>query len=203
MFKFYKDNMRLVHKFWLNQFAMSLFGFMVIITMSSFDAENSNMFELMATVVAALFFVSLLYDNAWDAGARDRNKITNGRMAFQPLYGVKVALVSYFPTAAFLLFGLLTGVLKLFDISFLDSVGYVCNTIVMFIAHGMFLGFSGLFADAFVNTSIYPFVHPLFLFALMLPAVTAYGMGYYLGAKDLQIKTVFGAAPSNDAPKKK
>ncbi len=203
MFNFYKDNMRLVHKFLLNQFAFSLFGFMVIITVSSFDAEGSNMMELIATAVAALLFLGLLYDNAWDAGAHDKNKITNGRMEFKPFYGTLVALVSYIPTAVFALLGLITGILNLFDVHVFDSVGFVCNTIAMFVGHGMYLGYSGLFADAAVNSPYYSLFHAMFLFVLMIPAIVAYALGYYLGAKDKQIKTLFGAAPTNDAPRKK
>lgn len=203
MYKFYLNNMRLVHKFLLNQFAISLFGFMVIITMSSFDTEGSNKVELIATIIAAAFFLYLIFDNAWDAGAHDRNKITNGRMIFQPFYGAKVALTAYIPTFVFTALGLIAGILNAFGVKFLDSVGFVCNTIAMFVGHGMYLGFSGLFADAFRETAYYSLMHPLFLIALSIPGIVIYFLGYYLGAKDFQIKTIFGAKPTNDAPKMK
>ncbi len=198
MLNFYKNNMRLIHKFVLNQIAMSLFGFMVIIAMSAFDTDGSHIFELIATAFAAAFFLSLTYDNAWDAGAHDRNKITNNRMLFKPLFGTKIAAFAYLPTALFVLIGLLVSLFSAFGVSFLNGVGFACNTVAAFVCHGMYLGVTALIA----KTSLYA----LCLAALMLPAIAVYTLGYYLGAKDKQIKTIFfGAAPSTDyiPPKKK
>ena len=190
---FYSNNMKLIHKFLLNQFALSLFGFMTIMAMSSFG----TMAMYVTTVLAALFFASLLYDNAWDEGARDRNKIFNGRLTARPFHGVKVALFSYIPTLVFLIPLLVITIVSLAGVNALDSLMSVLKAIVIFIFNGMYLGFSYGLPDIFPETQC------LFYILYLLPALIAYGLGYYLGTEDKQIKTFFGLAPTTDEPKKK
>ena len=192
MKKFYTENQKLIHKFLLNQLALSLFGFMTIIAMSSFG----NTAMLVTTVMAAAFFAALLYDNAWDIGARDRNKITNGRLKKRPLHGIKVALFAYIPTYVFLVPTVIFTILSLFNVTVLDGIAAVFRAFTIFLCNGMYLGFTYVLPDAF------PTAYPLFFVLYLLPALLAYGLGYYLGTEDIQIKTIFGMAPTTDQPKK-
>ena len=185
--------MMLIHKFLLNQLAMSLFGFMTIIAMSSFGGFTMYV----TTTVAALFFASLLYDSAWDEGARDRNKITNNRLIPRPFHGVKVALFSYIPTYLFLVPYVLLTAVSLMGYTAVDSVAAIFKALTIFLCNGMYLGFSyGL-------TDLFPDTYAFFFILYLIPAVVAYGIGYYLGTKDLQLKTYFGMAPTTDIPVKK
>lgn len=191
--KFYLNNMKLIHKFLLNQFAISLFGFMVIIALSAMSQSAM----IVATVCSALFFAALLYDSAWDEGIHDRSKITNGRLEERPLHGAAVALFSYIPTLVFVLPTVVLALLSAFGINALDGALTVLNAVSLFLCNGMYLGFSYLLAD------IFPHMYYLFFLAYLLPAVFAYGLGYYLGIKDVQIKTLFGMKPTTNAPKKR
>lgn len=193
MKKFYTDNMKLIHKFLLNQLAISLFGFMVIISMSSFG----DIAMYVATAMAALFFCTLLYDNAWDEGARDRNKITNQRLQKRPLHGVKVALFSYIPTLVFVVPTLVFTALAVADIVALEGVAVVFRALSLFLCNGMYLGFTYGLAELFPDT------YTFFLVLYLLPALISYGLGYYLGTEDKQIKTVLGMAPTTNEPIKK
>lgn len=193
MKNFYTQNMKLIHKFLLNQIALSLFGFMTIIAMSAFG----NVAMVITTVFAAAFFACLLYDSAWDEGARDRNKITNGRLIERPLHGVKVALFSYIPTYFFLIPCIILNVLSLVGVSAVDDVFAVFLTLNIFLCNGMFLGFSRTLAG------IFPHTYSFFFIAYLIPAILAYGLGYYLGTKDIQLKTFLGLAPTTDEPQNK
>lgn len=193
MKKFYTDNMKLIHKFLLNQLAMTLFGFMTIIAMSSFG----EIAMYITTFLAAFFFLSLLYDNAWDEGARDRNKITNGRLSPRPMHGVKVALFSYIPTYLFLIPFVVLTFISLMGVTSVDAVAAVFKAFVIFLCNGMYLGFSYGLPDLFPQT------YGFFFILYLIPAIVAYGLGYYLGTEDVQIKTKFGMAPTTDEPKKK
>ncbi len=193
MKNFYLGNMKLIHKFLLNQLAMSLFGFMTIIAMSAFG----DIAMYVTTVIAACFFVSLLYDNAWDEGARDRNKITNNRLSPRPFHGVKVALFAYIPTYLFLVPFVVLTAISLMGYTAVDSVAAVFKAFTIFLCNGMYLGISYGLPDIFPQT--YGFFFVLYL----IPAILGYGLGYYLGTKDIQLKTYFGMAPTTDQPIKK
>lgn len=188
---FYLDNMKLIHKFLLNQFAISLFGFMVIIALSAMSRSAM----IVATVCSALFFAALLYDSAWDEGIRDRSKITNGRLTERPFHGAAVALFSYIPTLIFVLPTVALSLLSAFGVNAVDGALTVLSAISLFLCNGMYLGFSYLLAEIFPN------MYHLFFLAYLLPAIFAYGLGYYLGIKDVQIKTMFGMKPSTNKPK--
>lgn len=191
--KFYVDNMKLIHKFLIFQVAMALFGFTVILSASAFGETAA----LAATTGASVFFLALLYDSAWEEGARDRNRIINGRLKKRPLHGAYVALFAYIPTYVFVLPCAVLTVLLLCGTSlpdFFGSVLTVCKSILIFFCHGMYLGFTSCFADLSPNG------FPLFFLLYPLPAMVAYGFGYFLGAEDKQIKTVFGMKPSTGGP---
>ena len=96
---FYIENMDLVNKFLLNQIVMSILGIMVCLPMAMFgDAAM-----ILASVFASVFFACLLYDNAWDKGFKDSNRVSNNRLKYRPFHGAKVALFAYAPSLLFLL----------------------------------------------------------------------------------------------------
>lgn len=189
---FYLENMKLIHRFLLNQVAISLFGFMVIIATSRVS-QNAM---VIATVCSGLFFCALLYDAAWEEGARDRNRIINGRLKNRPLHGVKVALFAYIPSMLFVIPAAVLTVISLCGVHGADGVLTVLSTISLFVCHGMYLGFSWLLAGVF------PHAYPLFFLAYFIPAAAAYGLGYFLGTKDKQLKTLIGMKPTTGEPRK-
>lgn len=193
MKSFYLNNMKLIHKFLLNQFAISLFGFMVIIALSAMSESAM----IIATVCSALFFAVLLYDSAWDEGIHDRSKITNGRLENRPFHGAAVALFAYIPTMIFVCPTVILSVLSALGINAVDGALTVLSAISLFLCNGMYLGFSYILAEIFPN------MYQLFFLAYLLPAIFAYGLGYYLGIHDVQIKTVFGMKPTTNASKKR
>lgn len=189
---FYLSNMKLIHKFLINQIAISLFGLTVILATSAF----SKMAMVIATICAAVFFNFLLYDSAWDEGAKDRNKVINGRLKERPAHGALVALFANIPTLIFVVPNALLCILALFGLHTFDAVRVVLSILSVFVCNGMYLGFSDLLTDVFPNT------YQLFLLFYVVPSVFSYWLGYLLGLKDKQIKTLFGMKPSTGEVKK-
>lgn len=189
---FYLNNMKLIHKFLINQIAISIFGFTVIIAASLINTTAMTI----ATACAGLFFCALLYDSAWEVGAKDRNKVINGRLEERPAHGAFVALFSYIPTLVFVVPTAIFCLLSLCGVHFFDAVLAVFTPISIFLCNGMYLGFSWLLAGAFPNA------YQLFFVIYLIPAVFSYWLGYMLGLKDKQIKTLLGMKPSTGAPSK-
>ena len=190
---FYTENMKLIHKFLLNQVAISIFGFTVILATSALSPTAM----MISTVFASLFFVSLLYDSAWEEGERDRNRILNGRLEKRPLHGMKVALFAYIPTFLFVIPAFILTLFAVFGIRFWRPVLMVCTAVSLFVCNGMYLGFSNALAGVFPTG--YVLFTPLFL----IPGILAYTLGYYLGIKDIQLKTFIGMKPTTGSPEKK
>ncbi len=194
---FYFDNMKLVNKFLLNQIALSIFGLMVCIPLQalgkSMGSDNpeftGKLYTTIGSILASLFFLYLLYDNAWDEGVRDRNRVSNGRLAYRPFFGAKVALVAYIPTLVFVVPGVISAILRFFDLQFLAGVELVCQAIVMIFFGGTYVGIVFTF-----NT---PHNIVMLIYALcLLPAIFAYMLGYRMGLNDKQLKTYIGMKPT-------
>ncbi len=179
--------MKLINKFLLNQIAMAIFGVMVCLPMPMFG----KVALIIASLVAALFFVALLYDNAWDEGFRDSNRISNGRLNFRAFHGARVALFAYIPTILFWSIWAVSVVLNRLGVEFLNSVGAVCKAIVVFFCNATYLGIVYTF-----NNQVNEVALLLSELVCLLPAVIAYFLGYRLGIIDKQIKTVFGIKPT-------
>lgn len=201
---FYFDNMKLVNKFWINQIAMSIFGIMVCGALSSFGTT----WAIVASALSSFFFAALLYDNAWDEGFRDRNRVTNGRLKFRPFHGAKIALFAYIPTLIFLIPAVISTIIRLCGKDIMSSVEAVCKAVIL-LTNGTYFGiFIGTSPVEYTQTNGVTQVtgddiSMLIAVACLIPAVFAYLLGYRLGLADKQIKTVFGAKPALSADTKK
>ncbi|MBE6678355.1 MAG: hypothetical protein E7597_06145 [Ruminococcaceae bacterium] len=184
---FYLENMDLVNKFWLNQIAMSILGIMVCLPM----VMLGNAGLIIASVFASAFFLCLLYDNAWDRGFKDSNKVSNKRLEFRPLHGAKVAVFAYAPSLFFLSLWALSVIFNVFGIEVFNSVGVIGKAVVELFCNGTYLGI------AYVLLEYIEEPYSIFVVAMcFLPAIGAYGLGYRLGLADKQIKTFFGMKPA-------
>ncbi len=194
---FYLDNMKLINKFLLNQIAISIMGMMVSIALSAINRAAM----LAGSLVTSLLFVSLLYDNAWDEGARDRNRVSNGRLKYRPFHGAKVALFAYIPTLIFIIPGVFNSTLRLFGIHLIDSVEAICKAVVLFFLNGSYLGFVYAANDTLINNGVD--ISLFVALACLIPGIVAYLLGYLMGLKDKQIKEYLGMKPSlGDGAKK-
>lgn len=190
--EFYVDNMKLVNGFVLNQLALSVFGFMVCIAMS----EISETVSIITSILASLFFCSLLYDSAWTEGDRDRNRVSNGRLPLRPLHGAKVALFAYIPTFIFLIPGLITNILNIFGITVFDTLNLICKAILMIFGFGTYLGITYSAIAVFITPGEFDYVSMFVFAACTIPAIVSYALGYRLGLADIQLKTLIGMKPS-------
>lgn len=191
---FYFDNMNLINKFWLNQIALSILGIMVCLPMPSFGTAAL----IIASLFSAIFFISLLYDNAWDEGFKDSNRVSNGRLPLRPFHGAKIAVFAYAPSILFWVLWAVPTLLNCIGVETLNAFGVVGKTLVLFFCNGTYLGL--VYTTLNYIDEVY-----LLLIALVcfIPAIISYGLGYRLGLADKQIKTLFGFKPAlGDGAKK-
>ena len=192
MFHFIKEHSYDIFKLFLTQIAIAILGLVL-----SFSTSSNSMLFFVSSLFAAFFYICLLYSEGWELGAKDRPRITNGRLKFDPIKGARLSLFSN--SLNFVL------VLVLFVSFFLGSksgagigafgslyavVWYIQRTI-----SAMFMGINSYFSP--VNTvegiryiipdSIY---HPVFYLLTIVPSVISVALGYYMGANDRKLLTV-------------
>ena len=180
-------------KMFLNQFAIALFGF--ILVLAAGQAENTTLRNV-TSVFAILFYLFLLYVMTWEIGFRDKVSVETGRKKRNPFTG---ALISLCANSINFILAIFIMLASLLDVAVLSNIGGVCASIAVFI-EGMY---TGLLANHVGGTALnsYWFVY----FLLPIPAMVTCGIAYQLGVHDIKFTSLFDQVyPESDRePSKK
>ncbi len=188
MFRFIKEHSYEIVKLFLTQIGISVLGLVL-----SFATSSNTLLFLFSSIFAAIFYICLLYSEGWELGAKDRPRITNGRMVFDPIKGVRFSLLSNsvnFILVIIMFVALLIGS----NIEFFGNT-YVIVWYIQRTISAMFMGINTYFSPVqtieginyVIPDSLY---QPLFYLISVFPSVCAVGLGYFMGAKDQKLFTV-------------
>ena len=188
MFRFIKEHSYEIVKLFFTQIGIAVFG----LVLSCATNSNSTLF-LISSIFSAIFYNCLLYSEGWELGAKDRPRITNGRMKYTPAKGVYFSLLSNSVNYVFVLIML---VCLLFG-SALELFGniYVITWYIQRTISAMYMGINTYFSPNQVIEGVTYIVpdsifQPLFYLFATIPSVLSVGLGYYMGANDKKLFTV-------------
>ena len=180
-------------KMFLNQFAIAIFGFSLVLAVGK--AENDTLRNIIS-VFAIVFYLFLLYTMTWDIGFKDRIAVTNGRQKRNPYKGALIALCANIPNFIFAIFIALAHIPSAPD--FIHSIGAVCSFLALAL-EGMY---TGLLAISVGGTPLNAMWFMYFL--LPLPAILTCGISYGMGLNDIKLIAGFNAPkPTTRTPEKK
>ena len=162
-----------IFKFWVTQIAMSAFGLLVSLATISTEA---NWMVIISSLFAIGFLCFLLYDMMFMYGLK--HSVNKQDFVPNKLEGLKIAFLSYLPTA-FLVF-----LAVLFYIFGLHSVYSIIKIVLIVIINGTYNGFWWLLSGVVYD--------PLIAIFTLLPGTVACTLGYYLGLRDLPIRKLLG-----------
>lgn len=106
---FFKKNSRLVSQLFINQIGMTIFGAVLTVAVNM-AVKGKSVFLLAVSLFSVIFYLSLIYNVMWEAGARDIIRTESGRMEKTPFYALRVSLLASVPN---------------FFLAFLTLVGFV------------------------------------------------------------------------------
>lgn len=171
LINFIKDNSYTIVKCMLNQLGLTIFGFMLAMAVG----QNTTL-QLLTSIFAIVFYLFLQYSMMWTIGVKDKDKVSNSRIPYNPLKG---AYISIFANLINFIFGFLMMIGQFFNY---DNIYVISNYVNKFI-QAMYLGIS-------VNLPVE--THSIFFTLTSLPAIITCGIAYYLGVKDKRILKFFG-----------
>ena len=182
---FFKNNSRLISKLFINQIGMTIFG--TVLTVAAYmAAKGKGAFLLGVSLFAIAFYLSLVYNVMWDAGARDTIRIDTGRMEKTPFYALRVASFAAIPNFAL---GLLLLIGFFFGYVLILSFGqllYGIMRILVPVLQAMYAGtFSFLLKQVPENVEYLVFTL-LYLFA-SLPMILVSVGSYELGRRNIYL----------------
>ena len=187
MKQFFSTHSYNIVKMFLNQFAIAMFGFVLVLAAG--QAKNGTLRNI-TSVFSVLFYLFLLYVMTWEIGFRDKVSVETGRKKRNPFTG---ALISLCANSINFILAIFITLASLFSVEALSNIGGVCAGIAIFI-EGMY---TGLLANHVGGAALnsYWFVY----FLLPIPAILTCGVAYQMGIHDIKFTSLFNQVyPESD-----
>ncbi len=192
MKRFFADHSYDMVKMLLNQIAIAIFGFSLVLTAGLADSSS---LRNVTSVFSILFYLFLIYITAWDIGYKDKISVAVGKKKYNPFKGVLISLCANafnFVFAIGITLTRLTGGVKTF--------GAICQ-----FCAGIFEGmYAGLLVNEVGGAALNTYWFMYFL--IPLPAILVSGVAYLFGLKDVKFTSFFNRQqyPESDRePKRK
>jgi hypothetical protein len=166
-------------KTFLNQFAVAIFGFSLVLTAG---LAKNDMLRNVSSAAAILLYLFLLYTNAWGIGYRDKVSVESGRKQGSGATGALIALCA---NAFNFLFAILITLASLLDVAVINSIGGIASFLALFL-EGMY---TGLLTNSIGGAALNSYWFTYFL--ITLPAVITCGVAYLAGLHDKKMTTLF------------
>ena len=187
--RFFKDNLDSIVKLYINQIGVAIFAFFLY-TAAGAISENGTttlLMKVLISVFAVLFYFVLIYNVAWEIGAKDKIRIDGGRMERKDSKGIYLGLWANVPNfvvigIAFLLFALYMA----FDAEGLKTFFAILNLIFRFFVSmylGLIQGITSSFAD---DVDLTYLVQTLLFLVFSLVSALITHVSYILGLKDFR-----------------
>ena len=171
---FWKQNSKTITKLWLYQFAAAFMG----IILSFVSSNLSNVFTLVLSAVAILFYLFLSYSVMWEAGATEKIRIDGGRADYKPLKGLVISLFANIPN---------------FLLALLIIIGFIFGNkngpFAMQWGGNLLVGakFAALIWESMYNgiVMLYSPNNPIIFVLMILPSLAVCSIGYFLGLRNI------------------
>ena len=174
-------------RMFLSQFAISMFGF--ALAMSALKTESDTLL-LWSSIASIVFYLALIYGNAWKTGASDKLSIEYGKIKFNPVRGLLVSLVA---NSLNLLLAVLIAIGTLFGLGGLEGIA---NAIALLI-QGMYQGVLAVLKIDGVALNNMWWVY----FLITVPAMLVSFVAYIAGAKNFHVTNIgMPELPESDRP---
>ena len=179
-----KNNMSYILKLFINHFVSGVYSLILFVWLTvAFDGQ----FVAWGSVVSILFYLYLVYSFMWEAGAKRGVGYNSKQVGL--FDGAIVMCVGSLP---FYITSVGSFILSFFasDAEFAERTVDVLNNIFFYI--NVFFSqcmYSGLFSDIFDGI---PNVHPFVYLLSLIPGIVVATFAYYIGAKNMRLRTIFG-----------
>ena len=188
MFRFIKEHSYEIIKLFLTQIALSIMGLIL-----SFSTNSNPLLYLLSSLFTSVFFWCLLYTEGWELGAKDRSRILNGRMKYNPYKGTIYSLFANIPNFLLIVIMLVSLALGSF-VEFFGSA-YAISYFIERLICAAYMGINNYLAPSTVINEVRYIIsdsvfQPLFYLVFVIPSVISVTLGYILGAKDKKLLTV-------------
>ncbi len=187
--KFLKENSYDIVRLYVNQLGITIFSMALYTAVGTHGSKMS--IKLIMSILATLFYLSLIYNYVWEYGAKDRIRVDGGKASKQTFKGLFMGLIANVPN--FILSGLsiifvsvtLLGGPEIFKALF--AIVYM----ILRLHTAMYLGIiQGMTPNEVIpDVANYPdcLLESILFFVLPFLSVAVSHLAYTLGYKEIKI----------------
>lgn len=164
---FWSENSKIVRKLLLNQFGATFLGIMLL--MSAYAVNKKiNWLTVLASCIASIFYLYLIYLELWEKGGQDRIKVEGGRAVRRPFTGLYVTLLANIPNFILAILVLVSYPFK--EIPWMGNIQGIGRALCA-LWEGMYFGIAAYFSPR------NPIIHLLYIFPALFVGTGAYLLG--------------------------
>ncbi len=188
---FLKENAPFIKRLLLNQFGLTIFGIMTVMTAAAIDNAMSGEGTVQRTcmfwvsVFTIVFYMFVDYAAIKEEGQRDKIRVDAGRIARDPWRGLKIALCASMPCFILGLLSLIFGLLGAENGLALEWAGSACGItkLIALVIQAMYWGV------LLVSTGVATIAEiPAFCYLIIpLPAFVCVTVAYLAGLHDISL----------------
>ena len=181
MKKFFHDYSYSIVKMFINQLAIAIFGTsLTFATVSAHgNSDSFDVFTLVVSIFSACFYLFLIYNIAWEIGAKDKISVDVKKKPYRPYLGVVLSLIANIPNF------ILVTIYAITTFSGALQAKSVVRIISCF-ANGMYFGFLTVVRVFFDGEWLQLQVFWVSFLIAILPALIISGTAYFLGHKNFK-----------------
>ena len=168
-------------KMFVNQIAISIFGFVLFAATSAAEVNgSSSILTIVVSCCSILFYLFLIYTMTWDIGAKDKISVDVGKKPYKPHTGLILALVANIPNYIIAL-AYTIAYPFMANHSWAGNTAGIAQTASLFI-QGMYRGLISSISIGSNKLSQFWWIY----FIVIIPSLVASWLGYFLGHKNFR-----------------
>ena len=181
MKKFFHDYSYSIVKMFINQIAIAIFGTsLTFATVSAHgNSESFDTFTLIVSIFSACFYLFLIYNIAWEIGAKDKIAVDVKKKPYRPYIGIVLSLLANIPNF------ILVAIYAATSISGAVQAKSIVRIISCF-ANGMYFGLLTVVKIFFNGEWLQLQVFWVSFLIAIIPAVFTAALAYFLGHKNFK-----------------
>ncbi len=168
-------------KMFVNQIAISIFGFVLFAATSAAEINgSSSVLTIVVSCASILFYLFLIYTMTWDLGAKDKIAVDVGKKPYKPHTGLILALVANIPNY-------IIAIAYTIAYPFMSAHAWAGNTAgiaqtTSLFIQGMYRGVISSISIGSTQLSRFWWIY----FIIIIPSLVTSWLGYFLGHKNFR-----------------
>jgi len=178
---FFNNHLYNIIKMFVNQIAISIFGFVLFAATSAAEVNGtSSILTIVVSCCAILFYLFLIYTMIWDIGAKDKTSVDVGKKPSRPYTGLILALVANIPNY-------LIAIAYTIAYPFMANHAWAGNTAGVAQTASLFIQgmYRGLISSVSIGSNKLSHFWWVY-FIIIIPSLVTSWLGYFLGHKNFR-----------------